>query len=58
MSVQLTDRVQEMSAEQETVDLRPLYKEEIARALEIICRDSRAYPERYLQETVVPHGGE
>lgn len=35
-----------------------VYKEEIARALDIICRDSRLAPDRYLQETVVPHGGE
>jgi hypothetical protein len=39
-------------------DLRHVYKEEIARALDIICRDSRAFPDRYLQETTVPHGGE
>lgn len=39
-------------------DLRYLFKEEIARALDIICRDSGLYPDRYLQETRVPHGGE
>ena len=39
-------------------DLRYLYKEEIAQALDIICRDSGCYPERYLLETMVPHGGE
>lgn len=41
------------------VDLEEhVYKEEIAQALNIICRDSRLYPDRYLQETTVPHGGE
>jgi hypothetical protein len=39
-------------------DLRHLYKEEIARALDIICRDSGLYPDRYMEETKVPHGGE
>jgi hypothetical protein len=39
-------------------DLRHVYKEEIAQALDIICRDSRLFPDRYLQETTVPHGGE
>ncbi len=40
------------------VDLRLKYKEEIARALDLICHDSRAFPDRYLEETTVPHGGE
>ena len=40
------------------IDLRYLYKEEIAQALDIVCRDSSFYPERYLLETTVPHGGE
>jgi hypothetical protein len=57
MSVEAIDRVKQQPAELET-DSRPLYKEELARALDIICRDSRVHPERYLQETVVPHGGE
>lgn len=39
-------------------DLRHVYKEEIAQALDIICRDSALHPGRYLQETTVPHGGE
>ena len=39
-------------------DLRHIYKEEIARALDIIRRDSRILPNRYLQQTTVPHGGE
>ena len=39
-------------------DLPHVYKEEIARALDVICRDSRLAPDRYLQETMVPHGGE
>lgn len=39
-------------------DLRMLYKEEIARALDIICRDSGLNPHRYLDDTLVPHGGE
>jgi len=39
-------------------DSEHVYKEEIARVLDIICRDSRLAPERYLQETTVPHGGE
>jgi len=42
----------------ETTDLRQLHKEQLARALDIICRDSRANPQRYLEETKVPHGGE
>jgi hypothetical protein len=39
-------------------DSQHVYKEEIARVLDIICRDSRLSPDRYLQETTVPHGGE
>ena len=39
-------------------DLPHVYKEEIARALDVICRDSALHPGRYLQETLVPHGGE
>jgi hypothetical protein len=39
-------------------DLRHVYKTEIALALDIICRDSGSAPDRYLQETMVPHGGE
>ena len=51
-------------APQKTTELDPsadsqhVYKEAIARVLDIICRDSRLSPDRYLQETTVPHGGE
>lgn len=58
MSVQVSDRIQQLTAEVGTAEAQPLQKEELARALDIICRDSRVHPDRYLQETTVPHGGE
>jgi hypothetical protein len=33
-------------------------KESLTRVLDLICRDSRMAPQRYLDETLVPHGGE
>jgi hypothetical protein len=39
-------------------DLRQLYREEMARALDLISLDSGLNPHRYLHETLVPHGGE
>lgn len=59
MPAEVLSAVEERSPELDrAVDLRPLYKEELARALDLICRDSRFTPDRYLQETMVPHGGE
>lgn len=46
------------SPEVETADVRERYREELAAALAIICLDSRVAPSRYLEETMVPHGGE
>jgi hypothetical protein len=40
------------------VEIRQLYKEDIARALAIIARDSNVQPEHYLAVTTVPYGGE
>ena len=59
MPAEILALIDEASPELDRVaDARPIYKEEIARALDIICRDSGLYPDRYLQETKVPHGGE
>jgi hypothetical protein len=59
MPAELLPEVEECSPELDrTADLRHVFKTEIARALDIICRDSRLSPDRYLQETTVPHGGE
>jgi hypothetical protein len=57
MSVDIVDRIQPLSPEVETDPVAPS-QEELALALDIICRDSRVYPDGYLQETMVPHGGE
>jgi len=59
MPVELLPEVDQLPTELDRpADLRHVYKEEIARALDIICRDSRTLPDRYLLETTVPHGGE
>jgi hypothetical protein len=59
MPVELPTEVAPCSPEADDAAVMPhVYKEELARALDIICRDSRTYPDRYLQETTVPHGGE
>ena len=42
----------------ETFELRQLYKEDVARALALICQDSSLFPRRYLEDTIVPYGGE
>ena len=41
-----------------TVEVGPLTDDAVSRALEVINRDSALLPERYLSETMVPHGGE
>jgi hypothetical protein len=58
MPVELLPEVDRSAELDRPADLRHVYKEELARALDIICRDSRLSPDRYLQETMVPHGGE
>jgi hypothetical protein len=58
MPVELLSEVEPFTEVVQPADLRHVYKEEIAQALDIICRDSALYPHRYLQETTVPHGGE
>jgi len=59
MSVELLAEAEQHTSELDrSADLPHVYKEEIARALDLICRDSRLAPDRYLQETTVPHGGE
>ena len=42
----------------ETLELRLLYKTDLARALNLICLDSGLFPQRYLDDTTVPYGGE
>ncbi len=44
--------------ERKTAELLPLQHDKIAQALQVIALDSRVEPQRYLQETTVPHGGE
>ena len=34
------------------------YPANVAHALELICLDSRSQPQRYLDESLVPYGGE
>ena len=58
MPVELLPEVAPPAELDRAADLRHVYKEELARALDVICRDSRNSPDRYLQETTVPHGGE
>jgi hypothetical protein len=58
MPVELLPEVDSAADLDRPADSRHVYKEEIALALDIICRDSALSPQRYLQETTVPHGGE
>ncbi len=44
--------------ELKTSESLPLQHDKIAQALQAIAHDSRVEPQRYLQETTVPHGGE
>jgi hypothetical protein len=39
-------------------ELRPCYRDDIARVLNLINLDSESAPRRYLEEAKVPHGGE
>jgi hypothetical protein len=58
MPAELVAPVAETTELDRVADHGSVPADEIARALEVICRDSQVHPHRYLQETTVPHGGE
>lgn len=41
-----------------TRQLREQHEVELTRVLDLVCRDSRLEPHRYLNDSLVPHGGE
>lgn len=52
------DTLVNVSPPQESEASPAVDREKLSKALEIIARDSRVEPRRYLEETMVPNGGE
>jgi hypothetical protein len=50
--------VTELDVARLAIEIRQLYREDIAQLLDIVNRDSNSRPLRYLEESMVPHGGE